>query len=104
MHRETLPVDQLAAWTQLNNVEFNGVKITPLQGNRGSGLVTTADRSTDNPLLITVANDLVLTLENVWVYAKSDNHLRQVLEATGDYSRVFGTKTSMNHSEVLDMN
>ncbi|KAL9137777.1 MAG: hypothetical protein Q9175_001016 [Cornicularia normoerica] len=87
MHRETLPIDQLGAWIRLNNVKFNGVKITALQGNRGSGLVTTAERSTDNPLLMTVPNDLVLSLETVWVYAKSDKHLRQVLEATGDYSR-----------------
>lgn len=104
MHRETLPIDQLAAWTRLNNVEINGIQITALQGNRGSGLVTTADRSTDQSLLITVPNDLVLSLGNVWVYAKSDNHLRQVLEATGNYSRVSGPKASMKASEALDMN
>lgn len=92
MHRETLPFDQLAAWSRLNNVELNGVKFTALQGSRGSGLIATAGRSTHNPLLITVPNNLVLSLENVWVYAKSDKHLRQVLEATGDYSRVSGPK------------
>ncbi|KAF6240455.1 hypothetical protein HO173_001123 [Letharia columbiana] len=87
MHRQTLPIDQLGAWARLNNVEFNGVKIMASQGDKGSGLVMTAERSIDNPLLMTIPNDLVLSLENVWVYAKSDKHLRQVLEATGDYSR-----------------
>ena len=100
MHRETLPVDQLAAWSRLNNVEFNGVKITIVQGNRGSGLVTTAERS--NPLL-RIPNDLILSLETVWVYAKSDKHLRQVLEATGDYSRVSGPKASIKNFRSFDM-
>ncbi len=90
MRRETLSIDQLAAWTRLNNVGLNGVKVINLQGSRGSGLVTTVVRSAENPLLMTVPNDLVLSLENVWVYAKSDRHLHQVLEATGDYSRVSG--------------
>ncbi|CAD6572123.1 MAG: hypothetical protein ASARMPREDX12_004956 [Alectoria sarmentosa] len=87
MHRETLPVDQLAVWSRLNNVEFNGVKITVVQGNRGSGLVTTAERRDDPFWLMRIPNDLILSLETVWVYAKSDKHLRQVLEATGYYSR-----------------
>lgn len=103
MHRETLPVDQLAIWARLNNVELNGVKITALQKNRGSGLVTTAQRSIDNPLLMRIPNDLVLSLENVWTYAKSDKHLLQVLEATGGYSRVSGPKASMKDSAALDM-
>ena len=101
MYRETLPVDQLAAWIRLNNVEFKGVKTTTLQGNRGSGLVTTTEISTDNPLLMTVPNELVLSLENVWIYAKSDKHLRQVLEATGDYARVSAPQASIKNSEAL---
>ncbi len=100
MYRETLPIHQLGAWVRLNDVKFNGVTTTVLQGNRGSGLVTTARRPKDSPLLMTIPHDLVLSLENVWVYAKSDKHLRQVLEATGDYSRVSGPKAAMKHSEA----
>lgn len=103
MHRETLPINQLAVWTRLNNVELNGVKVTALQNSKGSGLVTTAERSKDNPWLMRIPNDLVLSLENVWLYAKSDKHLLQVLEATGDYSRVPGLKASMKDSEATDM-
>ena len=103
MHRETLPIEQLAAWTRLNNVEFNGVKIAALQGHKGSGLVTIAENATDNPLLMTVPNELVLSLDNVWIYAKSDKHLRQVLEATGDYSRVYDLQASMKNGEALDL-
>ena len=102
MHRETLPINQLAAWTRLYNVEFNGVTITTVQGNRGSSLVTTA-ASADDPLLMTVPSEFILSLDNVWIYAKSDRYLRQVLEATGDYSRVSGLKASMRDSEALGM-
>lgn len=102
MHRETLPIDQLAVWSRLNNVEFNGVKITVVQGSRRSGLITTAERLIDNPVLMRIPNDLILSLETVWVYAKSDKHLRQVLEATGDYSRVSGPKASIK-VRIFDM-
>lgn len=74
-----------------------------VHGNRGSGLLMTAESSADNPLLMKVPNELVLSLENVWIYAKSDRYLRQVLEATGDYSRVSGPEASMKDSEALDM-
>ncbi len=100
MYRETLPIHQLSAWVLLNDVKFNGVTITALQGSKGSGLVATARRPKDNSLLMTIPHDLVLSLENVWVYAKSDKHLRQILEATGDYSRVSGPKAAMKHSEA----
>lgn len=103
MYRETLSINQLAAWTRLNNVESNGVISTTLRGNRGSGLVATAETLAGNPLLMTVPNELVLSLENVWVYAKSDKYLRQVLEATGDYSRVSGPKALTRDSEALDI-
>lgn len=104
MYRETLPVDKLGAWAQLNNVEINGVSIITLQGNRGSGLVATAEISINNPLLMTIPNVLVLSLENVWLYAKSDKHLRQTLEATGDYSRVSSPKASVKYSEAMNVN
>lgn len=104
MYRETLPIDKLGAWAQLNNVEINGVSVITLQGNRGSGLVATAEISINNPLLMTIPNDLVLSLENVWLYAKSDKHLRQTLEATGDYSRVSSPKASVKYSEAMNVN
>lgn len=104
MYRETLSINQLGAWAKLNNVEFNGVEITALQGNLGSGLLTTTARSANNPMLMTVPKDLVLSLENVWLYAKSDKHLRQVLEATEEYSRVSDPKALMKAPQTLDKN
>ena len=101
MYRETLSIDHLGAWARLNNATINGVKITTLQGNKGSGLVVNA--KDHNPLLMTIPSDLVLSLENIWLYAKSDEHLHQTLEATGDYARVSGPKASMKHSEALNL-
>ena len=103
MHRETLPIDQLDAWIRLNNVELRGVKIAALHGNRGSGVVATVKRSVDDPLIMRIPFDLVLSFELVWMYAKSDKHLRQVLEATGDYSRVLGSQASIECSEALNV-
>ncbi len=86
MHREFLPIDQLTPWARANNIELIGVKIST--GHRGSGVVSTVQESESDALLVSVPQDLVLSLENVWVYAKSDRHLLQVLEALGAYSRV----------------
>ena len=88
MRREVLPVQALPMWAKLNGVDFNGVEVTPLPGSRGSGLVTRAQRNDRSPILITVPTDLVLSLENVWISAKSDEHLKEVLEAVGEYARV----------------
>ena len=88
MHRETLPPDSSSPWANLNNIELNGVKISLLQKSRGSGVVATRELSEDNAVLMTIPQELLLSLDNVWVYAKADRYLREVLEAVGDYARV----------------
>ena len=88
MRRNSLPIEQLSAWMQLNGVELNGVKISPAVSRRGSGIIATRAPSMQDPILITVPQELLLSMENVWVYAKADQHLLQVLEAMEDYARV----------------
>ena len=92
MQRKFLPIEALSAWAELNNVEFNGVKISSLPDGKGSGIVATVDHTEENAILMKIPQELVLSLDNVWVYAKSDQHLREVLEATGDYARVLCLK------------
>ena len=87
MRRGNLSVEKLSAWIQLNNISLNGIQIKTLS-DLGSGIVATRELSKDNDVLMIVPQELVLSLENVWVYAKADQHLSQVLEAVGDYSRV----------------
>jgi len=89
MRREKLPVERLTLWAHFNDVTLTGVKIQDL-AERGLGLIATSDRATragEDAILMTVPQKLVLSLETVWIYAKADLHLRQVLEAV-DYSRV----------------
>lgn len=49
-------------------------------------MIATNHTSDDETPLMTVPAHLVLSLENVWIYAKSDRYLKEVLEAVGDYS------------------
>ncbi|PGG95060.1 hypothetical protein AJ79_10292 [Helicocarpus griseus UAMH5409] len=100
MKREYLPIDALAAWARLNNVKFHDTEVKRLQTkdgiDKGSAVVVTAKRSAQefNPeaqaepeLLMTIPPDLVLSLERVETCAKSDRHLKEVLDAVGDYAR-----------------
>lgn len=85
MKKDTWKIEQLLPWTELNNVELNGVAIA--EGVHGSGIFATKDLD-EKQTLMTVPQELVLSLENVWVCAKSDSHLLQILENLGDFSRV----------------
>ena len=88
MHRKILPIETLPTWAKLNGVDFNGVAVVSFGNSRGSGLVGTAQSKDEASVLMTVPKDLVLSLENVWIYAKSDEHLKEALEAVGEYARV----------------
>ncbi|KAI9709295.1 MAG: hypothetical protein M1820_003415 [Bogoriella megaspora] len=87
----TLPTSALPAWSTLNNIEYDGVKVKHLPGfeDRGSALV--AQRSLvggEEQPLITVPRDMVLSLELVNEHAKSDEDLRNVLACLGEFGRV----------------
>ena len=59
--------------------------------DKGAGVYAARDiAAVHNDLipLITVPNDCILSLENIWLFAKSDRHLREVLEALGGFSKV----------------
>ena len=86
MHRQTLSQDALPAWAQAHHVEFNGISVDAIP-SKGTGLVVTASVAEKAPLML-VPKDLILSLEQVWIHAKADRHLREVLEAMGDYARV----------------
>lgn len=88
MQRKFLPIEALPAWAELNNVEFHGVRICSLPDSKGSRVVATAEHAEEGAILMRIPQELVLTPEKVWTYAKSNHHLREVLEATGDYARV----------------
>lgn len=88
MELEKLPVSAIPAWVKLNGVSFNGVTISQLTGDRGLGVVGDEGNSERTRPLMLVPADLILSVQNVFIFAKSDQHLREILEAVGDYSRV----------------
>ena len=88
MRRDLLPIDNLQAWAKLNNIELNEVRIVILPGNSRVGVIKEAGVKEGDAPLMTIPRDLILSLDNVWTMAKSDVQLREILEASGSYSRV----------------
>jgi hypothetical protein len=98
MKREYLPIETLPAWQCLNGIVAKGVAFQKLGSSeygtdKGSAIVATEAKSSDEndttpEILLQIPSDLVLSLEAVHNYAKSDRYLRDVLEAIGDFGRV----------------
>lgn len=85
-----LPVLSLDSWARLQGIELNGVGFGKIKGAEQQGTAIVAHhelRSTNNPL-ITVPNQLILSLEHVNKHAKADHHLREVLAAVGEFGKV----------------
>ncbi|KAF4538639.1 Set domain-containing protein [Lasiodiplodia theobromae] len=85
-----VPVSALRVWADLNDVTFNAISVGPLPGFelRGSTVIADGALSSGNaePLMI-IPRDLVLSLEAVRMHAKSDQHLRELLDALADFGR-----------------
>lgn len=108
MKRESLPLKTLPAWAKLNGIILDGVAFRHIQSSennndttgKGAAVVATQEKtSTGNgepgsgrdsraKILIKIPLDMVLSLEGVGNYAKSDRFLREVLEGVGDFGRV----------------
>lgn len=98
MKREYLPIESLPAWQRLNGINVYGIAIQKVGSDehgadKGSAIIATeANTSSENDeepkTLLQIPSDLILSLETVHSYAKSDQYLRDVLEAIGDFGRV----------------
>jgi hypothetical protein len=81
----------LPAWASFNGVKFNGVKVGPLPGYEDRGSTVIADETLQGgdaePLLV-VPKDLIISRQNIELLTKSDHHLRELLDALGDFGRV----------------
>lgn len=85
------PIQTLPTWSTFHGVIFKGVKIGPLPGfeNRGSTVIAAQElRGGEVEPLLKVPKDLIISRENINLLAKSDMHLRQLLDAAGDFGRV----------------
>ena len=85
------PIDTLPTWAAFHGVAFNGIRVGPLPGfeDRGSTIISDCDLEGGKaePLLI-VPKELIISRQNIDLFARSDRHLREVLEATGEFGRV----------------
>ncbi|OJD33259.1 set domain protein [Diplodia corticola] len=86
-----LPVSALRVWAAAHDVTFQGITVGPLPGfeQRGSTVIADGSLSAGNaePLMI-IPRDLVLSLDAVRMHAKSDLHLRELVDALADFGRV----------------
>lgn len=98
MKREYLSLDSLPAWLKLNGIVMKDVAVQQIglgesDIDKGNAIVATATTSNDCPgasseVLLHIPRDLVLSLEAVQNYSKSDGDLREVLQAVGEFGRV----------------
>jgi hypothetical protein len=83
------PVRSLPTWASFRGIKFNGIKIGPLPGfeHHGSTVIAARELAYGQAPLIVVPKDLILSRQNVELFAKSDHHLRELLHALGDFGR-----------------
>lgn len=96
MKYASIPNSQLQPWAVLNDVELHGVKISPAiiteDGiNKGGGLVSTTTHESEE-VLLSISKDLVLSTEAVLQCAKTDQHLRELVEALSNFVQVCSIK------------
>ena len=85
MRHESMPIDHLYAWAELNQVKLIGTTVEPHilapdGSDKGGGLVVKTSHGPGEALL-RVPLDLVLSKERVYEYAKADKQLKELLEA-----------------------
>ncbi|KAF2798294.1 SET domain-containing protein [Melanomma pulvis-pyrius CBS 109.77] len=84
------PIDALPLWADFHGVRFNGIKVGSIPGLEDRGSTVIADRDLtggkEDPLMV-VPKDLIISRQNIEIIAKADHHLKEVLEAVGDFGR-----------------
>lgn len=92
MKREHLSIESLPAWARLNGISVSRIAFKRLQidgTDKGSAIIAEGRQdSHSKDVLLQIPSDLILSLEAVDTYAKSDRYLREVLEAVGGFGKV----------------
>jgi hypothetical protein len=86
-----LPIGTFSTWAEFHGVRFHGIKIGPLPGFEQRGSTVIANRKLngghEQPLMV-VPKELIISRQNVELVAKSDSHLKELLDAIGDFGQV----------------
>ncbi|CAI6332648.1 unnamed protein product [Periconia digitata] len=83
-------IEGLPRWANFNGIRFAGIKIGPLPGfeERGSTVISSSKLvSGEAGALLTVPKELILSRQNIELFAKSDHHLRELLQSLDDFGR-----------------
>ncbi|OAL44570.1 SET domain-containing protein [Pyrenochaeta sp. DS3sAY3a] len=84
------PIEALPRWATFHGVAFNGVKVGPLPGfeDRGSTVIAQHDLGDGivEPLLV-IPKELIISRQNIELFAKSDRQLHELLESLEDFGR-----------------
>lgn len=81
------PKSSLIPWARLNGCHLNNVVIEAV-GGKGLAIVAEQTLNHDAGALMTVPRELILSKQTVELFAKSDRHLKEVLEALGSFGQV----------------
>ncbi|KAL4879372.1 hypothetical protein BJY04DRAFT_193805 [Aspergillus karnatakaensis] len=97
MKREHLPIEALLPFARLYGVSLHGVTFRKLRAedgtDKGGAIVATESSQPDsnvpleNDFILKVPSDMILSLEMVHERSKYDRHLRDALEALGDFGK-----------------
>lgn len=85
------PIEKLPSWAKFQGARFNGIKFGLIPGfeSRGTGIIAEREVTSDAEVpLMVIPKDLIVSKENIYIIAKSDPHLREVLQALGELGRV----------------
>lgn len=98
-----LPIESLEPWARFNGVHSNGISTGVIAGHeeRGSAIRATTTLTQEHNPIMTVPSDLIVSKENVYLHAKSDRHLREVLEALGESGQVRSSHLPLFSLNVL---
>lgn len=98
MKYTSIPVEALQPWAQLNDVHLHGLKISSnivseAGISKGGGLVSTISHPSE-PVLLSIPQELILSKEAVLQCAKTDKHLRILVESLEDFVQVGSDQVS----------
>ncbi|KAF2686678.1 SET domain-containing protein [Lentithecium fluviatile CBS 122367] len=82
------PIEALPTWATFRGVKFDGIKVGPLPGfeHRGSTVIADLELVSSQAPLMTVPKEMILSRENIELFAKSDHHLRELLHSLGTFA------------------
>ena len=88
MRRTRLGLDSVQQWVEAHGVQLNGVAISKSRSGFGWGIAATTKIKKERHTFITIPPELVINVDRIWGCSITDGHLREILEANGDFAKV----------------